>query len=289
MGLSWHRAARSISIGAWLKKLDAERVALEQLPRSHDLKSAPAYSRPGAPSFRATALFVVLLIMATLGVLIARLPPKGQSGTDSVARAKDAAVAGNPVAASMAVKAAPQEAAASNAPPLAQPPPSPDASEMRRDVNPSKPPTGLTSSIVATPRSYKIRSGEHYAEIRVHRSTRSGNGTPFVWWTEPASAKPGVDYVAQEKVTQSFPKGENSTSFFVKLVPNAPRAQPEVFYIAIASARGSSSSGHVTRAAVWLPPNDDHSAAVAAEYETGVPDPGTANSIEPASRPINAD
>jgi len=57
---------------------------------------------------------------------------------------------------------------------------------------------------------------------------------PLVWWTEAASAKPGVDYVQQPRVEQAFPKGKNSMTFFVKLLPRATRSQPEVFYVAVA-------------------------------------------------------
>jgi len=288
MGLSWHRAGRSIPIRAWLKKLDTERVALEQLPRSHDLQSAPTYSRPGAPSFRAVALFVVLVITVTFAVLVTRLAPNGQPGTGAVASAKDARPTANPVAAPMAIQAGPQEAAATaNASAATQPPQSPVANDMRRDVSHSKLPPELPNPIVVTANSYKVRSGEHFAEIRVHRSTPLGSDRRFVWWTEAASAKPGVDYVPQERAMQSFPMGKSSTSFFVKLVPNASRAQPEVFFVAIGEAHHTSPPGQVTRAAVWLPPNDEHSAAVAAQNEISTSD--AAGSIKPMSRPTGAD
>jgi serine/threonine protein kinase len=280
-GLSWHRAGRSVSVRAWIKKLDTERVALEQLPRSHELQSAPAHSRPGAPSFRATALFVVLLITVTFSVFVTRLTPNGQRSAGSGALTKNVSAAANPVAAPTAMKAGPQEAAPADAPPATQPPQSPVANDGRHDVNHSKLPTELTDPIVVTANSYRVRSGEHFAEIRVHRSTRLGSDTRFVWWTEAASAKPGVDYVPQDKATQSFPKGKSSTSFFVKLVPNASRAQPEVFYVAIAEAHHTSASGEVTRAPVWLPPNDEHVAAVAAQNETTAA--GTAGSIKQVS------
>ena len=125
--------------------------------------------------------------------------------------------------------------------------------------------------MVISANNYRARTGEHFVEIRVHRSARSASGTPFVWWTEAASAKPGKDYVAQEKVTQSFPSGKSWTSFFIKLVPNAPRTQPEVFYIAIAEADRSSRVGHAARAEVWLPSNDDRSTAITARGSPNFP------------------
>ena len=118
----------------------------------------------------------------------------------------------------------------------------------------------MLDPIVVAARNYRIRSGENFAEIRVHRSSQQLRGdTAFVWWTEAASAKPGVDYVQQGKVTQLIPRGKNSTSFFIKLLPTASRSQDEMFYIAIAGAGSSGASGRVERAAVWLPPTHDHS------------------------------
>jgi hypothetical protein len=113
--------------------------------------------------------------------------------------------------------------------------------------------TAALSPIVVSAKNYRIPSGENFAEIRVHRSSQLQRDATFVWWTEAASAKPGIDYVHQGKVTQSFPIGKNSTSFFIKLLPTAVRNQDEVFYIAIAGA-GPGSSVRVERAAVWLPP-----------------------------------
>ena len=111
--------------------------------------------------------------------------------------------------------------------------------------------------------NYTVHAGEHFAEIRVRRSSLLPSDTEFVWWTEAASAKPGIDYVPQGKVIHSFPKGRSSTSFFVKLVPRASRAHPEVFYVAIAEAGRNASANPVARAAVWLPMNQDHSQSAA--------------------------
>jgi hypothetical protein len=138
--------------------------------------------------------------------------------------------------------------------------------DMRHDVNRSKLPTVSASN-------YRVRSGERFAEIRVHRSSRSGSDTPFMWWTEAASAKPGIDYVHQGTAIQSFPKGKSSTSFFVKLVPKSSRTEPQVFYIAIAEAGRGASSGQVARAAVWLPTNRDQSLVRRGESSSGLREP----------------
>ena len=261
MGLSWHRAGRSISVRAWLDKLNAGRTAAGQLPRVHDLESAPGILRP-ATSLRATALFAVLLICVTIWVSVARMAGRQISGGDGlptvatvapldtgpVSTTESSAPPGKLLAASMTMGTQSQVVNQSQVP-----------NAVKRDTYRSKLPSALNNPIVVSARDYRVRSGERFAEIRVHRSARLGDDTPFAWWTEAASAKPGIDYVHQGKVIQTFPKGKNSTSFFVKLVPKASRTRPEVFYIAIAEAGRGTSSGQVARAAVWLPTNDDHS------------------------------
>jgi serine/threonine protein kinase len=263
-GLSWHRGGRSISVRAWLNKLNVGRAAAGRLPGALDLEPEPADLRP-ATSFRATAVFAVLLICVTAWLSIARLAGKQISGHDV-----DPAVAtnqqlnsgppptpedgetGKPTATSAARDAGRRNVVAAVTPLQPSEAQSQVVKNMRRDVSRSATPR-VSASI------YRVRSGERFAEIRVHRSSRLGTDTPFVWWTEAASAKPGVDYVPQGKAIQSFPKGKSSTSFFVKLVPKSSRSEPQVFYIAVAEASRGASSDQVARAAVWLPTNRDHS------------------------------
>jgi hypothetical protein len=104
----------------------------------------------------------------------------------------------------------------------------------------------------AAPASHRIRLSDKFAEIRLHRSALTPAGNALEWWTEAASARPGIDYVPQGKATWSFAKGENSASFFIKLIPKASRAQSEVFYLAVAEV-GHGATGRVARTAIWLP------------------------------------
>jgi hypothetical protein len=92
----------------------------------------------------------------------------------------------------------------------------------------------VDSAVALSPNAYQVQPGQHFAEIRFHRPANWRGDKPLVWWTEAASAKPGVDYVQQSKVEQAFPKGKNSMTFFVKLLPRAARRQPGVFYVAVA-------------------------------------------------------
>jgi hypothetical protein len=132
---------------------------------------------------------------------------------------------------------------------------SPALGEVRSDSR-AKLSSQMNHPIAVSASDYEVRPGERFAEIRVHRSPGLRGDVPFVWWTEAASAKPGVDYVQQGKVTQSLPKDRISTSFFVKLLPRATRNRREVFYVAIGDASGGPSLGQVVHTAVWLPSNE---------------------------------
>jgi hypothetical protein len=75
----------------------------------------------------------------------------------------------------------------------------------------------------------------------------------FTWWTEPATAKPGVDYVPEAVPIQTFPNGYRSTRLYVRLLPQALRSQRSYFYIAIAQNGPHQTPGTVIRRQIWLP------------------------------------
>jgi hypothetical protein len=116
------------------------------------------------------------------------------------------------------------------------------------------------TAIVADPGSIaysrgelQVLPGQHFAEIRIHRPATARQDVPFVWWTEEASAKAGIDFVHQPKVSQSFPAGKHSTSVFIKLLPRTSESQSGIFYVAVAD-KGQGGSQQVTRTAVRLAP-----------------------------------
>jgi serine/threonine protein kinase len=280
MGLSWHRAGRSISVRAWLNKMHTERAAAQRPPGVGGVQSAPV-DRGTSASLRATTMFVVLLMTVSVWVslvrwasgsratgdetvaeLVADQPnestqPNQQPGEDSSATSQDGAPA-----ADFAVRSAAPDTTPS------QTPESLPKLSNNRGHNASRPkqPPASDRPLLVSAGNYTVHAGEHFAEIRLRRSSLLPSDTEFVWWTEAASAKPGIDYVHQGKVIHSFPKGKNSTSFFVKLVPRASRARPEVFYVAIAEAGRNASADPVARAAVWLPTSQDHPQS-AAEHD----------------------
>jgi serine/threonine protein kinase len=228
-GLSWHRAGRSISVGDWYKGMKPSSDDAKPLADIADLKPVPLRT-PGAPPLRPFAVVSVLLCMAAISLLFVRLAPGGKvtgapltspAAYERMARASHLAATSSPnTSTSLAVAAIP-----------AQPQPNPGAGMM--------------------PVEYHVQPGQHFAEIRVHRPAHARRNEALTWWTEPASAKAGVDYVGQPKVSQPFPKSGNSMSVFVKLLPKAKRTQPEVFYVAVADKSDKRSD----QIAVRLPPS----------------------------------
>jgi serine/threonine protein kinase len=260
MGLSWHRGGRSISVPTWLERLSVERAAARQLPRAGDIEPEPARTRPLA-SFKAATTFAVLLVTVSVWVSFKSRGPAtvaAHTPMSSDARVVNRADAtGETLADFGLIDASLGNDGAFDA--LPQPPEAAaPAVASKRDASRAKP-SMVLEPIVVSARNYRIRSGENFAEIRVRRSSQQRAGdTAFVWWTEAASAKPGIDYVQQGKVTQLIPRGKNFTSFFIKLLPTASRSQDQVFYIAIAEP-GSGGPSRIERTAVWLPPTDNHS------------------------------
>ena len=242
-GLSSHRAGRSISVSDWFKRLNPDNKEVQRLPNSKDLLPALPIA-PGESSFKASAVLTLLAVTVVGSILFLRLAPGGGVSGETVSSiAASVGPAEEPLTSSRTVEPSVRDSLTSS-----PSPPAPVQSPVSGKAVPNHP-------LAVSASDYEARPGERFAEIRVHRSPGLHGDAHFVWWTEAASARPGVDYVQQTKVTQSFPKGKSSTSFFVKLLPKASRHRPEVFYVAIGDATGGPSLGQIVHTAVWLPSN----------------------------------
>jgi hypothetical protein len=205
--------------------MNAEKAAVPQLPGVRELKSA-IVPRPitfaGVSPSGAIGVVATLLIAASVWALSMLWSPGDKDG------------AGVVTSAAMPAKS-----------PIAEPLP-PATSEAGL--------AGLTAAApsAAAPPGHRIRLSDNFAEIRLHRSALPPGGNALEWWTEAASAKPGIDYVPQGRAKWTFAKGEKSASFFIKLIPKASRAQSEVFYLAVAEV-GHGGAGRIERTAIWLP------------------------------------
>ena len=243
-GLSWNREARSQSMRAWIAELDLGTEALGPPPFPHALQTAPA--RKGrSPSKVAAAVFAALVVCATAWAILSR--PAGEHPADLGDSPAD-------TAASTAIEtsALPVDDSLSDAdtPPAAKTP----AKDRSAGLPPKTRLIDKTEKIDIGARAYAIRPDQKFAEIRIHRSSVSKGSTRFDWWTEPASALAGADFVGQAPATTLFPSGKSSVSVFIKLIPNASRKRKGVFYVAIGNPRDGAALGAVAKAVVSLPP-----------------------------------
>jgi serine/threonine protein kinase len=267
-GLSSHRAGRSISVSDWFKKLNPDSKEAQRLPNSKDLLPALP-STQGTSSLRTSAVLTLLAMTVAAWILFVRLAPGGRVNGEVVSSAASVSRVEEPRA---GIDPGIRDSSASS--PFSLAPVAPSPGKVSSDSSRTRSSSQMNHPTAVSASDYEVRPGERFAEIRVHRSPELRGDVPFVWWTEAASAKPGVDYVQQTKVTQSLPSGKSSTSFFVKLLPGASRNRPEVFYVAIGDAAGGPSLGQIVHAAVWLPSND--------AAEPSIP-PRTANVVSSAS------
>jgi eukaryotic-like serine/threonine-protein kinase len=228
-GLSWHRAGRSIRVNQWLKEL---KPRFKDAPPLLNL-TVPAIpvAAARAPFFRTSVAFTLLVITAAIWLAFVRLAPGGKVSGQSL-----------PATAARLPRAPLDQGTASLPNVAATTVPSYAGTAAAR------------ASIASGAVDPRVLAGRHFAEIRIYRPPSARGAAPIVWWTEAASAKPGVDYVDQSKVAQSFPAGKDSMSVFVKLLPRASENHSGMFYVAVAD-RADQGAQHVTHTPVRLPSN----------------------------------
>jgi eukaryotic-like serine/threonine-protein kinase len=241
-GLSWHRAARSIGVRSWMHRLTKEGggehsvTPLQELTQSNRTQSNIPW--------RAAAVFLVVTLTtaavlaqrrSTFAVKMADAPPPALS----VAANRDA------------TPAPPDEPPATNLS-VTQASAKEDVSNRSSQAAPQAKVVARATPALISVESSQVRSDDHFAEIRLHRNSLQKNGS-FTWWTEPATAKPDVDYVPEAVAIQTFPDGYHTARLYVRLVPQSLRSQRAYFYIAIAQPGLYQTPGTVIRRQVWLP------------------------------------
>jgi serine/threonine protein kinase len=245
-GLSWDREARSMSMRAWIAELDLGNEPLGPPPYPHALQAPPVRKRK-VPSKLPAAVFAASIVCATAWAILSGPGERPANLGDSTADTP----ASTAIAAS-AMPDPPTEADSSDV----ETPPRVAAPVKNRSAGlpPKARVIDKTEKIDIGARAYAIRPDQRFAEIRIHRSSVSKGSTRFDWWTEPASALAGADFVAQAPATTVFPSGKSSVSVFIKLIPNASRKSKGVFYVAIGNPKDGAALGTVAKAVVSLPP-----------------------------------
>jgi hypothetical protein len=209
------------------------------------------------PPLPAIAALAVLVLGIGLWFTVGRhLIDSGMGAGATAATAADSPAIADPEPAQATASAAdaslaeesspndkPEQAA--QTPPLAQT----DAADANPAVQKEK-----ANSISISANTYPVGARQNFVEVRVHRTPGSADGSSFVWWTEPATAFPGVDFTPQARITQLLPKGTHAASLFIRLNPQASRKRSAKFYVVIGEPGNGASLGRVTRATVLLPP-----------------------------------
>jgi serine/threonine protein kinase len=232
-GLSWHRSGRSMSVHDWIQKLTNGIAENPSKTPLLEFKAAGAVQPPLRS--RAAAVTIALLLITGMGI--------AQLGAIST-RNPSESVATQAPDATPAPESTPQaEAPVMDAKPAIAKAAMDDTTQRSPSVKQA--PSGISVD------GYQVSRDNHFVEIRVHRN-QSQNAS-FAWWTEPATARQGVDYVPQAKAIQTFASDRQSTRFYVKLLPDSERSQRDYFYVAIAQPPRAHSSHNVTRVQIWLP------------------------------------
>jgi hypothetical protein len=241
LGLAWNREDRPASLRDWLADLDLGNEPLGPIPQP-ELGHVALLSKSGVHS----ALLALLAVTLVGGVTWAVLSRPKPAPTLAEAAAATEPEAAPPVIAD----SAPADADIDDAPPAETAPvpkPKPQKTAPR--------PIDRTERIGMVAAAYSFRSGQKFAEVRVHRSTGSKAATSFQWWTEPASALAGADFVPQAPATVYFPAGVRTVSLFIKLLPNTARKRTALFYVVLGNtSSGSALNGASSKASISLHP-----------------------------------
>jgi serine/threonine protein kinase len=255
-GLSWHRAGRSISVHSWMRRLMNDREPAHSVTPLQELTHLQR-ARSNLP-WRAAALLFLVVTLFTAAVLT-------QPRLTSALKAIDAPSALPSVAENRKVPSSPPDVYPQPGvllePNVSVPTNEPAAASFvvtqagavaKKDTDDAiqtKAARASAASISLEPS--QVRADDHFAEIRLHRSFL-GKDNSFTWWTEPATAKPDVDYVPEAVALQTFPAGYHATRLYVRLLPQPLRSHRSYFYIAIAQPQRQGRAT-VIRRQVWLP------------------------------------
>jgi serine/threonine protein kinase len=266
MALSWERKDRSISVGDWIRELNARPSLLGPLVRNHDLSAARSpREKISAPRRTIPLLGILLILLITWGAInwpfkdpihgggvrLGSAASKAPASVDTAASSAAPSPIASPGSAESQIPdaVAPANVSSSTSQPLVPPARKALGHDGARASVRSK----SVNTIEIGARSYLIRPDLNFAEIRVHRSFGFEDEATFEWWTDPGSAQAGSDYVPQTRSTHVFFKGLRGASVFVKILANPARKSARVFYVVIGNPSEGNSLGRVTRTAIRLP------------------------------------
>jgi outer membrane lipopolysaccharide assembly protein LptE/RlpB len=217
------------------------------VPHPGDPKIEPR-AAPSALSTRRIIALVAVLALCLVGWVLLKYSKVETElrSVDAVSEAANAEVAATEDRVLQAAQTADEEPAAADVPAAS-------AANKRRDAGaPITRAVDRTERIAIAAASYRIRPGEKFVEIQVHRSSASRRAVSFDWWTEPGTALSGADYVAQARTTKSFLPGARTVTLFVKVYANTSGRASDTFYVVIGNPSDGSVLGALTKASVSI-------------------------------------
>jgi serine/threonine protein kinase len=273
-GLVWGREQQPKSIESWLAKLGLDGAA-RCLPSLPELTAAVASRRPWR---RAAALALPLLAVGAGAWALQSqanvdwnrtLSAAVSSAQDTLHEAWQAvqSLASNSVSSS--APADPVNVPAT--PPAALPGPAKAVGNPELAVAPAKGgqienATALagataastisttTPHVIFAAQSYTVADGEPAARIVVQRVGNTEGELSFVWWTEPASAEPDMDYASLGRRIEHMASGQDKLTVYVPIISNPLRTQTTQFHVALGDAGSPHADGssHNSRATVTI-------------------------------------
>lgn len=241
--LSWQRADRPVSVRAWLAELNLGHAPLGPIPQPPNSKASIFAKSAFAPALM--ALLAALIVGSVTWAALSRPKPNVVATDAAAAETADAAPSA----------AIPEPEADDSAPDDDAAPAAAQPDLKGRSVRSTLArPIDKTERIGVVFASYAYGAHDKFAEIRVHRSRGSKGTTSFEWWTEPASAIAGTDFVPQAPTTVFFPPRMHEVSLFIKLLPNAGRKRTARFNVVLGNASSGSRLGAVSKSSIALHP-----------------------------------
>jgi hypothetical protein len=269
-GLAWGRDQQPPSLESWLAQLDLS-GAVRSLPPLVALTTPVASQRSWHRS--AAAAIAVLAVGAGIWALYAQPHGDWSRGLTSAvgnahATLQDAWQAVQPRARASAPAAASDQTAHTIAPTIAPATataaaPAPErAVASPAPVKAAAPVAALITTAAATEspaaphvifaaQNYTVADGEPAARIVIQRVGDARAELSFVWWTEPESAQPDVDYASLGHRIEHMDGGQDKLTVYVPIISSSAHAHSTQFQVVVSNLGGDheqsdTASAHAT-------------------------------------------
>jgi hypothetical protein len=107
--------------------------------------------------------------------------------------------------------------------------------------------------VVFAAQNYTVADGEPAARIVIQRVGDTRAELSFVWWTEPESAQPDVDYASLGHRIEHMDSGQDKLTVYVPIISSSAHAHSTQFQVAVSTLGGdrqqtdtASASAHAT-------------------------------------------